>query len=85
MHDDAPISERDASMTVALSLAGIGTPGNGGRPINTRITFDADNHLATLALSLRPGTYQLVVTTGLTDINGVTMADEYHASLVISR
>ena len=56
-----------------------------GRPINTRITFDADNHLATLALSLRPGTYQLVVTTGVTDINGVTMADEYHASLVISR
>ena len=28
---------------------------------------------------------QLVVTTGVTDINGVTMADEYHASLVISR
>ena len=56
-----------------------------GRPITTRITFDADNHLATLAVSLRPGTYELVVTTGVTDINGVTMADEYHASLVISR
>jgi hypothetical protein len=59
--------------------------GADGRPINTRITFDADNHLATLALSVRPGTYQLVVTTGVTDINGVTMADQYHASLVISR
>jgi len=56
-----------------------------GRPITTRIAFDADYHLATLALSLRPGTYQLVVTTGVTDINGVAMADEYHASLVISR
>ena len=56
-----------------------------GRPIITRITFDADSHLATLALSVRPGAYQLVVTTGVMDINGVTMADEYHASLVISR
>src|SRR5205823_3768700 len=56
-----------------------------GRPIITRITFDADSHPATLALSVRPGAYQLVVTTGVMDINGVTMADEYHASLVISR
>jgi hypothetical protein len=34
---------------------------------------------------LRPGgTYELVVTTGVTDINGVTLAEEYHAQ-VISR
>src|SRR5205823_4569795 len=52
--------------------------GDDGRPIITRITFDADSHLATLALSVRPGAYQLVVTTGVMDINGVTMADEYH-------
>jgi len=32
---------------------------------------------------LRPGaSYQLVVTTGVTDINGVTMAEEYHAQVV---
>jgi hypothetical protein len=42
--------------------------------------------MATLTLTLQPGsTYQLVVTTGVTDINGVTMAEAYHTSLVISR
>ena len=47
--------------------------------------IDADNHLATLNVGLRPGTYQLVVTTGITDINGVAVAQEYDAPLVISR
>jgi hypothetical protein len=55
-----------------------------GRPISTRITFDADNHLATVVVRLRPGTYQLVVTTGVTDINGMSLAQEYDAPLVIS-
>jgi hypothetical protein len=56
-----------------------------GRPIITKISFDPDNHLATLTVRLRPGTYQLVVTTGVTDINGVSLAQEYDAPLVISR
>jgi len=55
-----------------------------GKVVDARVTFDADNHLATLAVKLRPGTYQLVVTTGLTDINGVMLAQEYDAPLVIS-
>ncbi|TMF08903.1 MAG: hypothetical protein E6I37_15890 [Chloroflexi bacterium] len=56
-----------------------------GKLVISQIAFDPDNHTATLTLTLRPGsTYQLVVTTGVTDVNGVTMADEYHASLVIS-
>jgi dipeptidyl aminopeptidase/acylaminoacyl peptidase len=57
-----------------------------GKLVRTQITFDPDNHMAILTLKLEPGsTYQLVVTTGVTDINGVTMAEEYHTSLVISR
>ena len=37
---------------------------------------------STLTLPLRPGnTYELVVTTGVTDVNGVTMAEEYHAQV----
>jgi hypothetical protein len=57
-----------------------------GRLIGTTpITFDPDNHLATLTLRLRPGTYRLVVTTGVTDVNGVSLAQEYDAPLVISR
>jgi hypothetical protein len=56
-----------------------------GKPVSSQVTFDPDNHLATLAVTLQPGnTYQLVVTTGVTDVNGVTMAEEYHAQ-VISR
>ena len=56
-----------------------------GKPLGSQIRFDADNHLATLTVTLQPGnTYQLVITTGVTDINGVTMAEEYHAQ-VISR
>jgi hypothetical protein len=57
-----------------------------GKLVRTQITFDPDNHMAILTLKLEPGsTYQLVVTTGVTDINGVTMAEVYHTSLVISR
>jgi len=56
-----------------------------GNDVSERVTFDADNHLATVAVELRAGTYQLVVTTGVTDINGVAMAQEYDAPLVISR
>ena len=55
-----------------------------GNTVNARVTFDANNHLATVALRLRPGTYQLVVTTSVADINGTTLAQEYDAPLVIS-
>jgi len=54
-----------------------------GKPLSAQITFDPETHLATLTLRLRPGsTYQLVVTTGVTDINGVTLAEEYHAQVI---
>lgn len=54
-----------------------------GNAVKTEITFDPDTHTATLTLTLRPETrYQLVVTTGVTDINGVTMAEEYHAQVI---
>ena len=56
-----------------------------GKLVQTQVSFDADNHLATLAVKLKPGTYQLVVTTGVTDINGVALAQEYDAPLVIGR
>jgi dipeptidyl aminopeptidase/acylaminoacyl peptidase len=57
-----------------------------GNLVSSRIAFDADSHLATLTLKLRPDiTYQLVVTTGVTDINGVTASQQYVAPLVISR
>jgi hypothetical protein len=56
-----------------------------GKLVGSRITFDPDNHLATLTLNLKSGsTYQLVVTTGVKDINGVPLAEEYHAPLVIT-
>jgi hypothetical protein len=56
-----------------------------GNLVNSTITFDPDNHLATLTLKLKPGsTYQLVVTTGVTDIKGVSAAEDYHAPLVIN-
>lgn len=55
-----------------------------GNAVGSTIAFDPDNHLATLTLKLKPGaTYQLVVTTGVTDINGVSAAEDYHAPLVI--
>jgi hypothetical protein len=56
-----------------------------GKVVDAAVSFDADNHLATLAVKLRPGTYQLVVTVGVTDINGNPPAQEYDAPLVISR
>lgn len=56
-----------------------------GNLVNAPVTFDATNHLATLSIRLRPGTYQLVLTTGVTDINGTALAQEYDAPLVISR
>jgi Big-like domain-containing protein len=56
-----------------------------GRVVDARVSFDADNHLATLAVKLKPGTYQLVVTTGVTDVNDVAVAQEYDAPLVIGR
>ena len=36
-------------------------------------------------MKLRQGTYQLVVTTGVTDFTGVPLTQEYDAPLVISR
>jgi hypothetical protein len=57
-----------------------------GNLVSSQIKFDPDNHLATLTLKLKAGsTYQLVVTTGVTDIKGVPAAEDYHAPLVISR
>jgi dipeptidyl aminopeptidase/acylaminoacyl peptidase len=56
-----------------------------GKVVEARVIFDPDNHLATLSVELRPGTYKLVVTTGVTDINKVPLAQEYDAPLVISR
>lgn len=56
-----------------------------GQAINAKVTFDAEQHLARIAVKLREGTYQLVVTTGVTDINGTPLAQEYDAPLVISR
>ncbi|HVH65003.1 MAG TPA: Ig-like domain-containing protein [Candidatus Acidoferrum sp.] len=56
-----------------------------GNAIDAKVSFDADNRLATVTVKLRPGTYQLVVTTGVTDINSMALAQEYDAPLVISR
>ena len=56
-----------------------------GNRVSSTIAFDPDNHMAIVTLTLQPGsTYQLVVKTGVTDINGGTLAEEYHAQ-VISR
>jgi Bacterial Ig-like domain len=56
-----------------------------GQLIDAKVTFNADQHLARIAVKLKEGTYQLVVTTGVTDINGTPLAQEYDAPLVISR
>jgi hypothetical protein len=54
-----------------------------GKLVRAQITFDPDRHTATLTLPLRPGNnYELVVTTGVTDVNGVTMAVAYHAQVI---
>jgi hypothetical protein len=55
-----------------------------GNDVSERVTFDPDNHLASVLVELRPGSYQLVVTTGITDINGMGMAQEYDAPIVIA-
>jgi hypothetical protein len=56
-----------------------------GKAVPSRVTFDPDNHLATVAITVRPGNYRLVVTTGLTDINGVALAQTYNGLVVVSR
>ena len=55
-----------------------------GKVVDAHLSFDPENHLATLAVKLRPGTYKLVITTGVTDINDVALAQEYDAPVVIS-
>ena len=45
-----------------------------GQLIEAKVTFDADQHLARIAFKLKEGTYQLVVTTNVTDINGTPLA-----------
>ena len=56
-----------------------------GQLVAARVTFDPDKHLATVTARLPKGSYQLVVTTGVTDINGMPLAQEYDAPLVVSR
>ena len=71
-----PTSVSDSTITVRDAQ---------GNDVSEHITFDADNHLATVAVNPPAGTYQLVVTTGVTDINGVALAQAYDAPLVINR
>jgi len=47
------------------------------------VSFDPDAHLVTLETKLRAGTYILVVTTGVDDINGSPVAQAYSSPLVI--
>ncbi|MDQ6710893.1 MAG: Ig-like domain-containing protein [Candidatus Dormibacteraeota bacterium] len=54
-----------------------------GTPVIARVSFDADGHLVTVEAKLSPGTYSLVVTTGVADINGSPAAQTYTAPLVI--
>src|SRR5436309_1396804 len=56
-----------------------------GELVAGRVIFEPDKHLATVTIRLRPGTYQLVVTSGVTDINGTPLAHEYTAPLIIGR
>ena len=56
-----------------------------GKPVATKVTFDADNHLAIVSVRLRPGSYQLVVSTGVSDIYGAPLPQEYVAPVVIGR
>jgi hypothetical protein len=77
VHFDADLkSETVSSDTIQVK-------DSAGKVVDAHVTFDPDNHLATLAVKLRPGDYQLVVTTGVTDVNGVMLAQEYDAPLVI--
>lgn len=85
-----PGQQVQVSFDADVMLASV-TPGtifvkdDKGNPVDESVTFDPNSHLATLSVKLRQGTYQLVVTTGVTDINGVPIAQEYDAPLVISR
>lgn len=56
-----------------------------GATVPAQVAFDPENHLAILTVNLHPGKYQLVVTTGLTDVNQMALPQEYDAPLVISR
>jgi hypothetical protein len=76
----------DADLTPATVTPGtVLIKDDKGNPVEESLTFDPNSHLATLSVKLRQGTYQLVVTTGVTDIDGVPIAQEYDAPLVISR
>jgi len=54
-----------------------------GTEVKARVSFDPDAHLVTLETKLRAGTYILVVTTGVDDINGSPVAQAYSSPLVI--
>jgi hypothetical protein len=56
---------------------------NQGSPLKTRVSFDPDGHLITVEAKLKNGTYSLVVTTGVADINGTQVAQPYSSPLVI--
>jgi hypothetical protein len=80
VHFDADLDP----VTVSSDTIKIEDPKN-GKELSGKVTFDPNNHLATVVADLQPGnTYRLVVTTGITDINGVAMAQEYQAPLVIA-
>jgi Bacterial Ig-like domain len=76
----------DADLAAATVSAGtIEIKDQAGDVVTTQVSFDPDHHLATLTAHLRPGTYQLAVTTAVTDINGTPLSQEFDAPLVISR
>jgi hypothetical protein len=54
-----------------------------GAVVPAVVTFDPDGHLVTVDARLRPGSYSLVVTTGVADINGAPVSQDYSAPLVI--
>jgi len=56
---------------------------NQGSPVKTRVSFDPDGHLVTVDVKLKTGTYSMVVTTGVADINGTPVAQSYTTPLVI--
>lgn len=48
------------------------------------LSYDQQTHLVTLRTKLAPGSYKLVVTTSLQDVNGKSLAQDYSAPLVIT-
>jgi predicted secreted protein len=56
---------------------------NQGAPVKAKVSFDPDGHLVTVEAKLKNGTYSLVVTTGVADINGTQVAQSYTSPLVI--